>query len=158
MASHKEYYKRGKNWKNKLHRDKILDIYKPLVGGEAALNFVEYLDLKAYFNEKDVAEVYAKGAKAKKPPTRLDQARAAAASIAFFKKGEKLTTTDLTNVLEYALGLPDVESRTSLIAFTKMVHPYVRDDEPYKKIYWDYVRKWHVDLKGLDDAASIKGK
>jgi len=155
MASHKDYFKRGKNWRNKLGDEKLLNIYKPLVGGEAALNFIEYLRLCSYYNENDVKDVYEKGAKAKKPPTRLDQARAAAASIAFFRKGDELTTKELTNVLEFALGLPDVESRTSMISFLKTVHPYIREKEPWKKIYWEYVKRWHVELKGLDDSAIV---
>ena len=113
------------------------------------------MKLCSYYNENDVKDVYEKGTKAKKPPSRLDQARAAAASIAFFRKGDELTTKELTNVLEFALGLPDVESRTSMISFLKTVHPYIREKEPWKKIYWEYVKRWHVELKGLDDSAIV---
>ena len=156
MASHKDFFKRGKDWKNKLSYDEIQKIYQPLVGNEATIAFIEYLKLKEFYNEKDVKDVYEKGKAAKKPPTRLDQARAATASIAFFKKGEELTMKELQNVLEFALDLPDVESRTPMIAFLKFVHPEIRDKEPWKKLYWDFIKRWHKDLKGLDDAAVIK--
>ena len=150
LASRKEFFKKHKDWKNKLSYDQIRNIYMPLVGGEASLAFIEYLKLKEFYNEKDVADVYKKGAKAKKPPTRLDQARAASASIAFFKKGEKLTVDELKNVFEWALDLPDLESRTSMIAFFKMAHPEIKVEDPWKDIYWEYVKKWHKGMKELD--------
>ena len=158
LASRKDYFERGKNWKTKLSLDRIRDIYTDLVGLEAAIQFVDYLKLKEFYNEKDVKDVYEKGAKAKKPPTRLDQARAAAASIAFFKKGEDLTVKELENILQFALELPDVESRTSMISFLKMVHPEIREKEPWKKIYWEYVKKWHGQLKELDDVSDKRAK
>lgn len=156
LASHKDWFKRGKDWKNRLSHEALQKIYTPLVGNEAAVKFVEYLKLKEYYNENDVKDVYEKGAKAKKPPTRLDQARAAAASIAFWKKGEELTVKELQNILDFALGLPDVESRTTLVSFLKSVHPEIREKEPWKKIYWDFVKKWHKELKELDDAVAAK--
>jgi hypothetical protein len=149
MSSKKDFFKRGDNWKNKLSNEEIQKIYTRLVGGEAAIAFTEYLKLKEFYNEKDVADVYKKGKGAKKPPTRLDQARAAAASIAFFKKGEELTVQELTNILEWALDLPDVESKTSMISFLKMVHPEIKEKEPWKKIYWDAVKQWHIGLKEI---------
>lgn len=155
MASHKDWFKRGKNWKNRLGYDTIQKIYQPLVGNEAAVDFIEYLKLKEYYNENDVKDVYEKGAKAKKPPTRLDQARAAAASIAFWKKGEDLTVKELNNILDFAMNLPNVEAKTSLISFLKTVHPEIREKEPWKPIYWDYVKKWHKELKDLDDASKV---
>lgn len=149
MASHKDYFRRGKDWSNKLSYDKIKDIYVPLVGAEATISFVEYLKLKEFYNEKDVAEVYSKGKGAKKPPTRLDQANAAAGSIAFFKKGEKLTEQELKNVLDFALGLENLESRTSLLSMFKTAHPEVKTEDPYKDIWWEYIKKWHKDLKEI---------
>ena len=128
--------------------NKIQNIYTPLVGNEAAIAFIEYLKLKEFYNENDVKDVYEKGAKAKKPPTRLDQARAAAASIAFWKKGEELTVKELNNILDFALGLPELESKTTLLSFLSKVHPEFKNKEPWKTIWWDYVKKWHKDLKG----------
>jgi hypothetical protein len=150
LASAKDYFKRGEDWKRKLDTETIKRIYSRLVGQEAALRFVEYLKLKEFYDEKDVADVYKKGAKAKPLPTRLDQARAASMSIAFFKKAEKLTTEDLTNVMDFALSLKDLESRTSMISFFRQAHPYIKTDDPYKDIFWDYVKKWHIDLKELE--------
>jgi hypothetical protein len=150
MASSKEYFKRGKSWKTSLPYDKIQKIYTPLVGTAAAVSFIEYLKLKEYYNEKDIKDVYKKGAKAKKPPTRLDQARAAASSIAFWKKGEELTVQELKNIFEFALGLPELESKTTLISFLSWVHPELKTKDPWKPIFWEYVKKWHIDLKAID--------
>lgn len=150
MASSEDYFERGEDWHNKLPMSKVQDIYTDFVGGEAAVAFVEYLKLKEYYNEKDVKDVYEKGPKAKKPPTRLDQARAAMASIAFFKKGEDLTVKELTNILDFALSLENLEARTSMISFMKMVHPEIREKDPWKDVYWTYVKKWHKELKELD--------
>jgi hypothetical protein len=145
MASEEEYAVRGRDWKNKIPLSEIQDIYTDLIGGEAAIAFKEYLQLKEHYNEKDVEDVYKKGKGAKKPPTRLDQARAAAASIAFFKKGEELTVTELTNVLEFGVNLASKEAQTTLLSFMKMAHPEIREKEPWKKIYWEYVKRWHVE-------------
>jgi len=150
MASHKDYFKRGKDWHNKLPYDRVQATYTDLVGAEAAIAFVSYLKLKEYYNEKDVEEVYKNGKKAKKVPTKLDEARAALASIAFFKKGEDLTVKELENILEFALDLPSLESKTSLIAFLRMVHPEIKEKDPWKAIYWEYVKKWHLDVKALE--------
>lgn len=150
LASSKEYFKRRKNWKNKLPYETIQRIYTPLVGSEAAVKFVEYLKLKEFYNEKDVEGVYKKGKAAKKPPTRLDQARAAANSVALFKKGEKVTVEELKNVLEWTLDLPTWEAKTSMLSFFKTAHPEVKTDDPWKPIWWDFIKKWHNELKGFE--------
>jgi len=151
MASQEDYFERDEDWKNKLSMSRVLDIYTDLVGKEAAIAFTEYLKLKEYFNEKDVQDVYTKGAKAKKPPKRLDQQRAAFASISFWKKGEDLTVKELTNVLDYALAMDDIEGRSAMLAYFRWVHPECREKDPWRPIYWEYVKKWHKDLKGLED-------
>jgi len=150
MASHKEYFLRRNNWRNQLPTNKIKDIYTDLVGMESAVAFVEFLKMKEVFNEKDIEAVYTKGKAAKKPPTRLDQARAVGAAIAFFKKGEPLEEKELTNVLEWAINLPDLESKTSMLSFFKMAHPEVKTDTKYSKIWWDCIKKWHIELKDLE--------
>jgi hypothetical protein len=151
LASRKDWFLRGEDWKANLPYTKIKSTYAPYIGAEAALAFIEYLKLKETYNEKDIEDVYKKGKAAKKPPTRLDQQRAAAASISFWKKGKNLTVQELTNVLEFAIDLPSKEQQTTLLAFMKMVHPEIRVDEPWKKIYWEYVKKWHIqeDETGL---------
>jgi len=151
MASHKEYFLRKKNWKHPFPIQKIRDIYTDLVGAEAAIAFTEYLKLKENFSEKDIEDVYTKGDKAKKPPKRLDQARAVAAAIAFYKKGETVTEKELKNVLEWAISLDSMEEKTSMLSFFRMAHPYVKDgSNPLSKIWWDYVKKWHIELKDLE--------
>ena len=149
MASHKEYFKRDKNWRNQLSMDKIKNIYTDLVGMEAAVAFVEFLKMKEVFNEKDIEAVYTKGKDAKKPPTRLDQARAVGAAIAFFKKGENIKEKELRNVLDWALEIPDLESKTSMMSFFKMAHPEVKTDPNLSKIWFEYTKKWHMHLKEL---------
>jgi hypothetical protein len=155
QASKKDYYKRRKNWKNKLPYNVVADIYTTLVGAKAAVQFVEYLKLKDFYSEKDVKDVYDKGKLAKQPPSRLDQRRAAMASIAFFKRGEKVPLKEVQNVFDFATSLKndqggaDIESMTSLLSYFGWVHPEVKTEEPYKKLWWDTVKKWHVEIKEL---------
>ena len=142
-ASHSDYIKRGRNWKNKMSYDSILMVYGRKVGMAAAAAFVAYLKLKEQYDEKDVADVYKKGAKAKKLPTRADLGRAAAISIGLFKKGEDLTVEEAQNVYNFALAQPDFEAMTSLFNYFHWVHPELKTDEKYKKIAWDAIKKWH---------------
>ena len=146
MASEKEFFLRKESWNNKLSEKAIKDCYTDAVGLDAAIDFVEYLKLKEYYNEKDVQEVYDKGAAAKRPPTRQDQARAAACSIAFWVRDRKISLQEMKNVLDFSLSLPNVESRTSLAVFLRLAHPYIKTDEPYKTVYYDFLKKWHIKL------------
>lgn len=151
MASKKDYFKRGKNWKNKLPLPKVQAIYTDLVGAEAAIAFVEYLKLKEVFSEKDIESVYTKGKDAKKPPERLDIQRAVSSAIAFYKKGEKLTEKELRNVLDWTISLADMEGKTSMLMFFKMAHPEVKTDPIFSKIWWEYIKKWHIEMKELEN-------
>lgn len=143
LASEEEYFARGKNWKNKLPLKRIQSIYQKWVGGEAAIKFKEYLQLKESYSEKDVADVYEKGKDAKPLPPRLDQARAAAASIAFFKKEKELDIKEFENILEFVNNLPTKETQTVLLLFLRMAHPYIKEKEPWKKIYREAIKKWY---------------
>jgi hypothetical protein len=108
-----------------------------------------YLKLKAYYSEADIRDVYEKGDKAKPLPDRLDQARAAAVSIAFWKKGEKLTTKELKNILDFSLTFNDRETRLALGTFLRLVHPYIKEESPWKEIYFEWIKVWHkIDIKG----------
>lgn len=151
LASHKEYFKKGKSWRNKLPLKKIQEIYTDLVGAEAAVAFIEYLKLKEVFSEKDIEDVYTKGKDAKKPPQRLDIQRAVSSAIAFFKKGEKITEKELTNILDWTMSLPDIEGKTSMLSYFKTAHPEVKTDAEFSKIWWDYIKKWHIQIKELED-------
>ena len=146
-ASQIEYFARGENWSNKIPLKKVEEIYTDQVGKDAALDFISYLKLKEFYNEDDVRDVYEHGAKAKQPPKKLDQARAASASIAFWKKDEKLTPKELQNILDFSLNLPSIESRTGLAVFVKVAHPYIKDEEPYATIYDDFLMKWYDQLE-----------
>ena len=150
LASEEDYAARGYDWSNKGNMNTMQEIYTDTIGAEAAVAFMSYLKLKEFYNEKDVADVYKKGKLAKKPPVKLDQARAAGASVALFKKGEKLTVGELNNVLDWTLDLPTVEAKTSMLSFFRMAHPYVKTEDPYQKIWWDYVKKWHLEMKELE--------
>ena len=149
LASHKEYFMRGKDWKNQIPLSKTQAIYTDLVGAEAAIDFVSYLKLRAVFNEKDVEDVYTKGKKAKKPPTKLDEARAAMGAIAFRKKGEELTTVELENILSWAMDLDNFETKTTMMSFLKFAHPYIKEKSPWKEIYYKYIKLWHLETKDL---------
>lgn len=150
QASQEEFFKRKKNWSNPITVSKAKDIYQDWVGGEAANAFAEYLKLKEYYSEKDIRDVYEKGKAAKIPPKRLDQARAVSSAIAFYKKNDKITVKELGNVLDWALNLPDMEGKTSMLSYFKWAHPEVKTDPTLQKIWWDYVKKWHIELKELE--------
>lgn len=147
MASEVEYYDlRDENWDNKISEKALKDHYTEAVGLDAAVDFIAYLKLKSYYSEKDIKDVYEKGAAAKKPPTRLDEARAVALAIAYWKREDKLNLTEMKNVLNYALSLPNVESRTSLASCLKNAHPYIKTDEPFKTEYYKFLKEWHIKL------------
>jgi len=155
MASTEEYHERKENWNNPLPIDEIRDIYTDLVGKEAAIQFIAYLKLKEFYDEPYVKDVYEKGAAAKDLPSRPDQARAAAASIAFYKKGKKITPKELKNVYDFVLsenkkeniGGNTFEVLMSLINLFNWEHrSYIKSDDAYTKIYWDFMREF---TKGL---------
>lgn len=149
-ASHSDYIKRRRNWKNKISYDDILFVYGKKVGMAAAAAFVAYLKLKEEYDEKDVADVYKKGAKAKKLPKRTDLGRAAAISIGLFKKGEDMTIEEVKNVYDFALAQPDFEAITSLLNYFHWIHPHVKTDPKYKAIAWENIKKWHEKEKKGD--------
>ena len=161
MGSEEEYFERKEDWNNKLSYDQIRDIYTDAVGKDAAIAFVEYLKLKEFYDEKDVQDVYEKGAKAKGLPPKVDRARAAAASIAFYKKGEKLTEKELQNVVDFIgketkeenAGGNTMEVLFALWSLFKSQHKYIEKDDPYKKIYWDFLKEF---TKGLRDLGAEK--
>jgi hypothetical protein len=146
-ASHSDYIKRGRNWKNKISYNDILLVYGKKVGIAAAAAFVAYLKLKVEYDEKDVADVYKKGAKAKKLPSRTDLARAAAVSIGLFKKSGEMTIEEVKNVYEFALNQPDFEATTSLLNYFHWIHPYLKTDPKYKAVAWENIKKWHEKEK-----------
>jgi hypothetical protein len=150
MASEIDYYKRGEDWSNNLSSDEISKIYSLKVGKVAATAFAGYLELKKFYNEKDVAEVYKIGPKAKRLPKRADQAFAASGSIASYKKGKKLTEKELTNLLDFVISLPDIETRTPILSQFKDFHPEVKLEEPWKSIWWTYIKKWYKELKNME--------
>lgn len=150
QAAHEDYVLRKRNWKNKPSYKDLLYTYGKKIGMEAAAQFIEYLKLKEEYDEKDVADVYKKGSKAKKLPTRNDLARAACVSIGLHKKGEDLTVEELKNVYDFALQLKDWESMTSLLNYFHWIHPEVKTDPRFKAIAWDAIKKWdEIRKKGI---------
>ena len=123
---------------------------------DAAIKYAGYLDLKKYFDENDVENVFKKGKGAKQIPKDLSQSYAASASIAGYKKNKELTEKELTNFLEYSLNLPDLETRTPLLSAFIHQHPECKEKEPWKKIWWTWIRQWHKELKGLDNEEWFK--
>jgi MoxR-like ATPase len=142
-ASHSDYIRRGKDWKNKISEKELRLIYDMNIGTAATSAFISYLKLREQYNEKDVADVYKKGKNAKKLPARPDLGRAAAIAIALYKKGDDLTVEDLKNVYDFALDLPDFEAMTSLLNYFNWIHPEVKKDPKFKDIVWDGIRKWN---------------
>ena len=150
LASEEDYAARGYDWSKPLSSVEITQIYTDSVGAEAATAFDGYLELKKFYNEKDVENVYKVGKNAKPLPKRADQAYAASASIASYKKGKKLTEKELLNLLEYTLNLKDIETRTPILSQFKDFHPEVKTDEPWKTIWWEHIKKWYKELKEME--------
>jgi hypothetical protein len=149
MASEVEYDLRGRNWENTLPIQTVKEIYMDAVGRDAALYYTEYLALKAYYDNDDIRSVYEKGDKGKKLPENQYQARAAAVSIAFWKKSEKLTLQELKNILDFSWTIEEPEQRQTLVTYLRLVHPYIKPDSPYKELYFEWVKKWHAkDIMG----------
>jgi hypothetical protein len=149
MASSVEFDLRGRDWTNPLPMTKIQDLYTRAVGRDAALQFTAYLALKAFYDNDDIKSVYEKGAKGTKLPASQYQARAAAVSIAFWKKGEKLPLEDLKNILDFSWTIDEPEQRQTLVTYLRVVHPYIKTDSPYKEVYFEWVKKWHAkDVMG----------
>ena len=91
----------------------------------------------------------------------MDKSRAAMYSISFWKKGEKLTTDELRNLLEYAMAIDNFETKTSLMSFirvahTKKGHCYLKEDDPWKTVWWDFIKKWYVEVKNLGKEDEVK--
>ena len=47
-------------------------------------------------------------------------------------------------------GAKGLETATPLIAWLKTMHPEVKKDTELQKIYWDFVKTWHLKMKELD--------
>jgi len=150
LSSEEDYAARGYDWTKPLNTKELTQIYTDNVGSEAAVAFDSYLELKKVYNEKDVEKVYKVGIKAKPLPKRPDHAYAASASIASYKKGHNLTEQELTNLLDFVLNIPNIESRTPILAEFKEFHPEVKVEEPWKTIWWTYVKKWFKELKDME--------
>lgn len=145
----------------KIDEKKKRKIYTRFVGTEAAVAFMDYLRLREKFNEKDVKDVYEKGPKAKQPPKNLNEGRAAMYAIAFYKKNEKIKPEELKNLMDYALSLPNFETKTSLLSFIKVAHTnkgvtYLKEEEPWKTIWWEGVKKWYEEVKKLGREEEFK--
>lgn len=156
QASEEEFHLRRHDWSNPLSKKQVTDLYTDYVGMDAAIKYAGYLDLKKYFDENDVENVFKKGKGAKQIPKDLSQSYAASASIAGYKKNKELTEKELTNFLEYSLNLPDLETRTPLLSAFIHQHPECKEKEPWKKIWWTWIRQWHKELKGLDNEEWFK--
>ena len=158
LASSDEYFKRGDNWDSRpLSRTQLEQIYAPRVGREAATAFLAYLDLKEYFNENDVKDVFNKGGKARPLPNDLAQCFAASGSIAGYKKGEKFTENEIKNFLDYTevqmnSGKKGLETATPLLAWMKTMHPDIKEDPKLLELYMEFVKKWHIKMEDIEDA------
>lgn len=150
LASEEDYDERNNDWSNNISQTDLNDIYQATIGAEAATAFAAYLELKKFYNEKDVEKVFKIGDKAKQLPSRTDQSYAASASIASFKKGKELTVDEVENLYKFAMSMKDLESRTPLMSLFSEFHPEVKTDSKYKVVYWKYVKLWHDDVQKLN--------
>lgn len=159
MASDEEYAERDFNWENNISINKIQHIYAGYVGIEAATKFAAYLELKKYFDEKDINNVYKNPEKAREIPIdRPDKSYAALTSIASYKKGKKFTVTELNNLLKYLdLRLAgDFEKKTQLFSVLKDFHPEVKEDKELSKIYLPKLKEWHIDMQKMTGGGKSK--
>lgn len=151
MASIREYFKRNENWDNKLSNQEISKIYQGYVGLKAAADFVSYLKLKSHFSEKDIEDVYKKGAAAKKMPSGseagADVTRAIAIAVAYFKNGQKLTLEEFKNIIAWEKEIPNYEVQMMVASSLKVVHPYIVEGE-YKETYFENVKYLTQKAKG----------
>lgn len=60
---------------------------------------------------------------------------------------EDLTPEKLEDVLDVILSIEDPDVKVRLIRKLKSDHPHIIDSEPYKKIYWNAIKKWHESIK-----------
>jgi len=147
-ASHSDYIKRKRNWENKLSDKEILNIYGKAIGLVTAGQFVQFMKLRAVFNENDVKDVYKLGEKCTKQlPSRADLSRAAAVAIGLHKKDIGVTEKDIKNVYGYALAAKDFEVATSIINYFNWVNPQIKTDPKLKSVTWEGIKKWHERKK-----------
>lgn len=56
------------------------------------------------------------------------------------------------------LSSPSIESVTNELGQLKKDHPYITYEEPYKKIWWDFLKnKWHKKVKETDKYLAQNG-
>ena len=87
----------------------------------------------------------------------LDQSFAAASAIGSWKKGEKLTVSELTNFFDFCRTYldgqrgKDLEVVTPLMAHLNYIHKEIQSVPELTKVYWDFVKKWHLKMKDLEE-------
>lgn len=158
LASSDEYFQRDESWNSRPLSDKdFMLCYAPRVGSEAANAFRAFLELKKFFNADDVQNVFEKGV-ARAMPIQLDQMWAASLSIAGYKKGEKLTEKELSNFFKYVSNMltdkktkDGLEVATSLVAWINFIHTEIKADDKLKKIYFDFIKIWHNEMKDIEN-------
>ena len=141
-----DYYITLKRYKGgRLSQKQITHTIQAFVGSAAASAFYSFLLLKDKFNTESVIDVYENGSKAKASVKglKIDEEFAALFSIAFFKKGKKVTLKEMENVLDWSMTLKNFDETTMLIKYFRRVHPYVKTEEPYRDVYQDYLNLWH---------------
>jgi hypothetical protein len=66
-----------------------------------------------------------------------------------FSNEKRLSIQQLKDSLSVFLSDDDVESCTKNLKALKDKFPYIREEEPFKTIWWDAVKKWHEKVKTL---------
>jgi hypothetical protein len=60
---------------------------------------------------------------------------------------DELTPEKLEEVLDEIVSIEDPDVKARLIRKLKLDHPHIIDSEPYRKIYWNAIKKWHESIK-----------
>ena len=140
--------------------DKINRMFSGIVGTEAAIMFCEFLKIKNVFNQSDVEMVYTDPENAKLlegdtmvlknekgENTNVDVTFAVMVYIAYYKNKEKVTTTEIYNLLTYSMRYSNSDNCNVLVVYFKNAHPCLNEDPELKKYWVNATKEWSVKYR-----------
>lgn len=142
-------YTEEKAEKGELSQAEVIKLFSPHVGNKAATAFAEYLKIMKLFSLEDIEMVYTDPQKAKILPERIDHAISIAYAISMKYQNKKLTQEQLANYIEYVARLDQAELSTPMLSLLKKVHPYLRDEEPWKTTWIKTLGQWFAKNKDV---------
>ncbi len=165
-ASKEHYFTVDSDWSNEMDKDELYRIYADHIGGDAASQFVNFVDFKKNYNVDDILDVYENGAKAKRTlPTNsqgriiMNQAYGAILAISSYisNQNKKITPKELRNVYEYALTTSNDELAE---LFMNKIRHYnkLKDtdiDTKLMKVRTEMMKKWYDKIR--DTKEKLKG-